>query len=122
MLLSEKIPSSNSHIRLVWRVVSAGEEQRNERALPSVVGKRWLIIVGRTGTRSGTLTVSGGVDVPEAPEGIFWDTIATVSVSSGSVIIQDLSNNFPYHYYKVNFTPNQGNEPIDIFVIIEGNV
>ncbi|MEM0238451.1 MAG: hypothetical protein QXT00_02315 [Ignisphaera sp.] len=113
-----KMPSSNAHFELTWEVTTSGETETNSTPIPSVIWRRWLVIVCRQG--SGTITVKGGVRIPEAPETIYWDTVASVSVTPNSTTILNISDKFPYHHYKVDFTPSGGG-PYSIFVRIEGN-
>lgn len=117
-MLRFRMPSSNTHVELVWDITSAGETEANSTPIPSVISKRWLAVVCRQG--AGTITLKGGIRIPEAPETIFWDTVVSFSVTSGSVRVENLSDMFPYHHYKVEFTPS-GSAPYSIFVKIEGN-
>ncbi len=121
MLLKEELPSSNSHFKLVWRVTSAGEDSANTRPLPSVIKHRWLAIAVNSG--DGTLTLKGGESLPTGT--ILWDTVVSVSVTSGSSPAwRNLTDYFPYEYYKVEFNrSNPGDTtPIDIFVILKGDI
>lgn len=112
------LPSSNSHFRLVWEITSGGEETPNPTPIPTVIQKRWVAIIARQG--SGNVTLKGGIHVPEAPQSVFWDTVATVTVSQGSSYVLSLDGKYPYQFYKVEFSPTSGG-PFSIFVVITGD-
>jgi len=117
-LVKESMPSQLGNVRLVWRVTAVGTEPANSQPIPTVISKRWCVIVARQG--SGTITLKGGIYVPEAPETVYWDTVLSQTVSANSTVITELTG-FPYHFYRVEF--NSGNSgPFDIFVVVEGSV
>lgn len=117
-MLRFRMPSSHTHVELVWDITSAGETEANATPIPSVISKRWLVVVSRQG--AGTITLKGGIRIPEAPETIYWDTVASLTVTPASVTVLNLSEMFPYHHYKVEFTPS-GSAPYSIYVKIEGS-
>ncbi len=115
MALTFRMPDSHSHVRLAWKITAAGVEDTNPVEIPAVIKTRWIFIVCKQG--SGTLTLKGAISIPEAPEGRFWDTALTQTISPGAVVIQQL--NTPYHYYRPEFE-QQGSGAIEIYVVIEG--
>ncbi len=121
MLKTFEMPSSVSHFRVVWEITTEGTEPSNPSRIPSALKTRWCAIFVDAG--EGTITLWGGISLPESPDGVKWDTIFSQTVGANSAIIKNLSDYFPYHFYRVQFTKASGYDGnIKIWALIEGNL
>jgi len=121
MLKAFELPSSVSHFRIVWQVTAEGVESSNPTRIPSALRNRWCVIAAKEGR--GTLTLWGGISLPEAPDTVIWDTITFVTISSPATFKVNLSDEFPYHFYRVQFEKETNyTGAIDIWVLVEGNL